>query len=116
MPLAIVIPAFLSDDARFVFDRLLLQMLQGFTDSGFHVTSLRQTNQRAHSGINRDLSFVAMFLHRENYFGIECFAKNLADLAQSGFNIFAIGGSNFVVPASVFDSHEQPPSEVCNRP
>jgi hypothetical protein len=91
-------------------------MLQGFTDSGFHVTSLRQTNQRAHSGINRDLSFVAMFLHRENYFGIECFAKNLADLAQSGFNLFAIGGSNFVVPASVFDSHCDLQGEALQEP
>jgi hypothetical protein len=59
--------------------------------------------------MDSDFGFMPVLLNRENHLGIEFVAKNFADFGEAGFNIFSISGSNFVVPASVFHAHVQPP-------
>jgi hypothetical protein len=52
---------------------------------------------------------VAALLDRQNYFGLKLVAENFADLAKTGFNFLANGGSNFKVSAGEFHVHERPP-------
>src|SRR5215813_12203357 len=95
----------LSTPTSFIFDRLLFQVRQSFADRRLHVSRLGDAYQRFLRWVNRDFSFVAVFLHRKNHFCLEFVAQDLADLCQSSFNFFAVVGSYFVVPAGVFHVH-----------
>src|SRR5436305_5043777 len=104
------IASFLADDPGLVLDCLFFQMLQRFPDRGAHFCGVGESDQWTNTAINCDFGFVAVLLDAENNFGVEFIVQNLADFRQPSFNFLAIGGSNFVVPASVFHIHGVAPA------
>src|SRR5207253_8945260 len=111
IPFLLLMP-FLATPARLVFDRLSLEMLERLINRRNHVPSLSYSNQRSVAWIDRDLSLMAMFLYGQDDFAVEFIAQNFADFRKAGFNFFADGGSDFILPASVFHVHERPSVEV----
>src|SRR5215469_13931293 len=96
---------FLGDNAGFVLEGLLLKVLEGFPDSGFHIPGLSDSDQRADAGVDRDFRLMTALFDDENDLGIESIAQDFANFAETNFYFFAIGGSYFIVPARVFHSH-----------
>jgi hypothetical protein len=91
-----------------MFDGLSFEMIERFVDRDAHILGLSQADQRAIARINRDFSFMAMLLDREDYFGLKSVAQDFADLCEASFNFFADGVGDFVLSSSVFHVHERP--------
>src|SRR5262249_40192642 len=97
--------ALLGDYAGFVLEGLLLEVLEGFPDGRFHIAGLGGADQRADAAVCGGLPLMAVLFDSENDLCIELIAQDFADFVETSFYFFAIGGSYFVVPASVFHSH-----------
>jgi hypothetical protein len=100
--------AFFRLPAGFVLQRLLFQVVEGFADGGGHVFGLGQAYDGAVARADGDFGFVAVFFYGEDHLGFEAVAQDLADFCEAGFNLFADGGSHFVVTSSVFHVQERP--------
>src|SRR5260221_9611618 len=87
-------------------------MLQRLADGEIHLVCLGESHQRADAGVNGDLSLVSALLDGQNHVGLKPVTEDLANLCQTGFDFFAVRGSNFVLPASVFHVHENLRGEV----
>src|SRR5262249_7691274 len=96
---------FSGPPASFIFDCLLFQVSQCLTDSGFHIVGLRKTDQRPFGWVNSDFCFVAMLLDRKDDLSLKLVPQNFADFCQAGFDLFAVAGSDLVLPAGVLDVH-----------
>ena len=60
--------------AGFVFDRLLLEVVESFVDGDGHVLGLSKADQRTVAGADGDFGFVTVLFNGEDDLGFEAVA------------------------------------------